>query len=222
MKVFVVFAHPEHQSFNGAMFRTTVDTLCAAGHEVRTSDLYAIGFDPVSGRHNFITVHDPNYFKQQLEEMHASEAYGFAEDVEQEIQKIEWCDLMIWQFPLWWFGLPGVLKGWVDRVFVMGRTYGGDRLYGNGVFKGKRALLSLTTGGPVQAYVKGGFNGDILAILRPIHRGMLQFVGFDVLAPQIAYGLVRLDQAQRTELLAAYARRLQGIDTEKSIEVGIY
>ncbi len=52
-------------------------------------------------------------------------------------------------------------------------------------------MLSLTTGGPAPAYLKGGFNGDIHAILRPIQRGILQFVGFEVLAPQIVYGPVR-------------------------------
>jgi len=46
---------------------------------------------------------------------------------------------MIWQFPLWWFGLPAVLKGWVDRVLAMKRTYGGGRIYETGVFRGKRA-----------------------------------------------------------------------------------
>jgi NAD(P)H dehydrogenase (quinone) len=222
MKVFVVLAHPEHQSFNGAMFRAAVDTLGAAGHDVRTSDLHAMQFDPVSGRHNFMTVKDADYFKQQIEELHASESYGFAEEIEQEIQKIEWCDLMIWQFPLWWFGLPGMLKGWVDRVFAMGRTYGGSRLYANGVFKGKRAMLSLTTGGPAAAYEKGGFNGDIDAILRPVHRGILQFVGFEVLAPQIVYGPVRLEQQQRAEVLTAYAGRLKDIGSEPPFDVGIY
>jgi NAD(P)H dehydrogenase (quinone) len=150
MKVLVVVAHPEPLSFNGAMFRRAIESLIEAGHEVKTSDLYGIKFDPVSGRHNFTTVKDPNYFKQQIEEMHATEANGFAPNIENEIQKIEWCDLMIWQFPLWWFGLPGILKGWVDRVFAMGRTYGGKRIYDGGVFKGKRALLSLTTGGPLR------------------------------------------------------------------------
>ncbi len=192
MKVFIVLAHPEPQSFNAAMFHAAVDALVKAGHEVKTSDLYAMQFDPVSGRHNFTTVKDPNYLKLQTEEMYASEAKGFAGDIESEIRKIEWCDLMIWQFPLWWFGLPGILKGWVDRVFAMGRTYGGGRIYGAGAFRGKRALLSLTTGGPSSAYVKGGFQGDIDAILRPIQRGMLQFVGFDVLAPQIINGPVRM------------------------------
>ena len=148
MKVLIVFAHPEQQSFNGAMFRTAVETLSAAGHEVATSDLYTMQFDPVSGRHNFLTLKNPDYFKQQLEEMHATETYGFADDLEREMKKLEWCDLMIWQFPLWWFGLPGMLKGWVDRVFAMGRTYGGERLYANGVFKGKRAMLSSSWSAP--------------------------------------------------------------------------
>ena len=104
----------------------------------------------------------------------------------------------------------------------MGRTYGGERIYANGVFKGKRAMLSLTTGGPVPAYVKGGFNGDINAILRPIQRGVLQFVGFEVLAPEIVYGPVRLQQEERTERLAAYAERLNKIAGETPIDVGIY
>ena len=129
---------------------------------------------------------------------------------------------MIWQFPLWWFGLPATLKGWVDRVFAMGRTYGGGRIYQSGVFQGKRALLSLTTGGPEDAYRKGAFNGDIAGILRPIHRGILQFVGFEVLAPQIVYGPVRLTDEDRRLALAAYAERLRRIDQESPIEVGIY
>ena len=222
MKVLVVLAHPEPMSFNGAMYRAATEALLREGHEVKVSDLYQMDFDPVSGRHNFTTVKDPNYFKPQIEEMFATEAHGFADDIETEIQKIEWCDLMIWQFPLWWFGLPGILKGWVDRVFAMGRTYGGDKLYANGVFKGKKALLSLTTGGPAPAYAKGGFQGDIHAILRPIQRGMLQFVGFEVLAPQVIYGPVRMDDSQRKELLTAYAERLKSIENEKPIDVGAY
>jgi NAD(P)H dehydrogenase (quinone) len=222
MKVLVLLAHPEPESFNGAMYRTAIETLLTEGHVVQTSDLYQMDFDPVSGRHNFTTVKDPNYFKPQIEELYATESNGFAEAIENEIEKIEWCDLMIWQFPLWWFGLPGILKGWVDRVLAMGRTYGGDKLYANGVFRGKKALLSLTTGGPAPAYVKGGFQGDIDAILRPVQRGILQFVGFDVLAPQIVYGPVRMDDTQRKDLLAAYAERLKSIESEKLIDVGIY
>jgi NAD(P)H dehydrogenase (quinone) len=222
MNVFVVYWHPEPRSFNAAMFRTARESLAAAGNEVKTSDLHRMNFDPVSSRSNFATVKDPNYLKLQAEEIHATEVDGFAEEIEAEIRKIEWCDLMIWQFPLWWFGLPAVLKGWVDRVFAMGRTYGGGRVYQSGVFRGKRALLSLTTGGPEDAYLKGAFNGDMAGILRPIHRGMLQFTGFDVLAPQIVYGPVRLTDEERLQALATYASRLRSIALERPIEVGVY
>ena len=222
MKVFIVFAHAEPRSFNGALLDTARDTLRAAGHTVTISDLYAMKFNPVSDRRNFTSVKDPDYFKQQIEEMHASEVHGFAPDIEAELRKMEECDLMIWQFPLWWFGLPGILKGWVDRVFVMGRTYGNERYYENGVFKGKRALLSLTTGGLPPNYLKGGWAGDIHAILRPIQRGMLRFIGFDVLAPNIVYGPVRITPEQRQAGLEAWAARLKGIENEPPIDVGIF
>lgn len=222
MKVLLVYWHPEPQSFNHAMFQQAIAALSQLGAEVKTSDLYSMGFDPVSSRNNFTTQHDPHYLKLQLEEMHASEHAGFAADIEAEMQKLEWCDLMIWQFPLWWFGLPAALKGWVDRVFAMGRMYGGGRIYEDGVFKDKRALLSLTTGGPEESYLETGFNGDINAILRPVQRGILQFVGFQVLQPHIVYGPVRLSDEQRQLELQRYANRLQQLADEAPIEVGRY
>ena len=222
MNAFVLLAHPEPRSFNGALYRTAVDTLRVAGHAVTESDLHAMRFDPVSGRHNFTTTKAPDTLKLQLEELHATANAGFAPDIETELRKIEACDLMIWQFPLWWFGLPAILKGWVDRVFAMGRAYGGGKVYGTGVWRGKRALLSLTTGGPEPAYLKDGFNGDLAGILRPIHRGVLEFCGFDVLAPQVTWGPVRLTDEQRAAALAAWAERLRHIEAEPPIEVGAY
>jgi NAD(P)H dehydrogenase (quinone) len=222
MNVLIVFAHPEPLSFNGALFDAALDALRTAGHEVVTSDLYRMGFNPVSNRYNFTTVKDPDFLKLQLEETHASEVGGFAPEIEAELLKLEACDLLILQFPLWWFGLPAILKGWVDRVMAMGRTYGYGHIYETGKFRGKRAMLSLTTGGPEAAYRKGGFNGDIDAILRPIQRGILQFLGFDVLAPQIHYGPIRVEEAQRRAWLDAYGRRLRAIEREAPIPVGEY
>ncbi|MGI4823029.1 MAG: NAD(P)H-dependent oxidoreductase [Janthinobacterium lividum] len=224
MNILLVFAHPEPQSFNGALLRTAITTLEAAGHYVQVSDLYAQSFEPVSDRHNFTTVYDAAYFKQQKEELYASTHQGFAAEVEAELQKLAWCDVMIWQFPLWWFGVPAVLKGWVDRVFAMGRAYGAGQFYENGVFRGKRALLSLTTGSgsPAEAYQPGGLQGDLLGILRPIHRGMLQFTGFTVLAPHVVYGPARLTDEERVAALATWAARLPGLATEAPLEVGTY
>ena len=222
MKILLVLAHPEPRSFNGALFQHAQKLLSEADHEIRTSELYTMKFDPVSGRHNFTSIKDPNYFKPQLEETYATEINGFAPEVEQELEKLEWCDLMIWQFPLWWFGLPAILKGWADRVLAMGRTYGYGRIYEKGVFQGKRALLSLTTGGGNEHYEKGGFNGDIHGILRPIQRGIFEFVGFSVLAPHIVYGAAHMTGDQREAALAAYARRLQSIVDESPYAVGRY
>lgn len=222
MNVLLILAHPEPQSFNGTLFREAVRVFCEGGHAVQESDLYAMGFNPVSGRHNFVSIKDPRFFKQQIEEIYATEVGGFAPDIEAELRKLEWCDLMVWQFPLWWFGLPAVLKGWADRVLAMGRTYGAGRFYSDGVFRGKRALLSITTGGPSDDYEKGGWNGDIDAILRPIQRGIFEFVGFSVLSPQVFYGPARMSDEERSRALDAYAMRLRKIETEAPYEVGSY
>ena len=68
MRVLIVHAHHEPSSFNGAMTREAAAALAAAGHEVVVSDLYAMGFDPVSDRRNFTSVADPAALKQQAEE----------------------------------------------------------------------------------------------------------------------------------------------------------
>ena len=222
MKVLIILAHPEPRSMNGALFTKAIEIFEAAGHEVRFSDLYSMRFDPVSDRRNFTVVKNADYYKQQLEELHATEHAGFAADIDGEQEKLEWCDLMIWQFPLWWFTVPGILKGWVDRVFAMGRVYGQGRVYKAGVFGGKKALLSLTTGGASETYLDEGMHGDLLGVLRPIHRGMLRFTGWSVLAPHVIYGPVRMSEEERASELERWARRLEGIFEEEEIEVGTY
>ena len=223
LRVLLVLAHPERHSFNGAMADAAIDTLRGLGHEVAFSDLYRMGWDPVSDRRNFTTVKNPDYFKQQVEEDHATDTRGFAPNVEAEIAKMEAADLMIWQFPLWWFGLPGILKGWVDKVFAFNRVYGRGRFYEKGLYRGRRALLSLTTGGEgAAAYQPGGFNGDINGILRPIQRGMLEFVGYDVLKPQIVWGPAQITEEKRKAALEAWRERLTRIVQEEPIAVGQY
>ena len=118
MKVLIILAHPESKSFNAAMYQSAIKTLEENGHEVRTSDLYRINFNPVSDRQNFTSVKNEAYFNQQNEELFAYESNAFANGILTEQDKVYWCDLMIWQFPLWWFSVPAILKGWVDKVFA--------------------------------------------------------------------------------------------------------
>ena len=222
MKILIVYAHPEPQSFNGAMLQAAVEQLTNNGHQLQLTDLYATQFSPVSDRSNFSSVLDVDYFKQQLEEGYATQVNGFSELINTEQEKVEWCDLIIWQFPLWWFSVPAILKGWVDRVFAMERFYGQGKMYETGVMIGKRAMLSLTTGGPQVAYLEGGLQGDLNGILRPLQRGIFQFVGFSVLEPQVVFGPARLSADQRRDELNRWKERLNHVFDEAPIEVGIY
>jgi NAD(P)H dehydrogenase (quinone) len=217
MNVFVVHAHHEPKSFNAAMTSRAREALEAEGHDVEVSDLYAMRFDPVSDRRNFTSVKNPDYLKQQQEEKHAFEAGGFAPDILAEMDKLEWCDCLILQFPLWWFGLPAIMKGWVDRVFAMGFAYGGGRWYSRGVFWGKRALLSLTTGGAEPYFAPQGLHGHLDTILYPIQHGILYFTGFSVLPPFVAWSVARLTDEERRAYLDRWADRLRGIWEEEPI-----
>jgi NAD(P)H dehydrogenase (quinone) len=212
MRVFIVHAHPEPRSFNGAMTRAATAALAEAGHETIVSDLYAMRFDPVSGRRNFTTVKDPAYYKQQEEEAFAAAHDGFAPEIQAEMDKLFWCDALILQFPLWWFGLPAILKGWVDRVFAAGgRIYGGGKWYDRGVFAGKRAMCATTIGGPPPIYSERGLNGPIGSILFPINHGILYFTGFTVIEPFLVHAPARIGEEARAAELARYRERVLGL-----------
>lgn len=208
MRIFIVHAHHEPTSFNAAMTGTAVQALLAAGHEVRVSDLYAMNFDPVSDRRNFLTVKDPLRLKQQDEEAHANAHDGFAPELKAEMEKLDWCEVLVLQFPLWWLGMPAIMKGWVDRVFAVGRAYGGGRYFDKGVFKGKRAMCAITVGGEASAYSDIGIYGPMQAVLHPIQHGVLAFVGFSVVEPYIVHAPARMGATQRAAVLDTYAQRL--------------
>jgi len=217
MNVFIVHAHHEPGSFNGALTRAAREVFAERGDEVRVSDLYAMGFDPVSDRRNFTTVADPDYLKQQKEEVHATEHDGFAPDIQAEMDKLFWCDLLIFQFPMWWFGLPAILKGWADRVLASGKIYGGGKWYDHGVFAGKRAMCSMTTGGGPVYFGPDGLGGDIETILFPINHGIFYFVGFSVLPAHISWAPARAGDDGRAAMLEEWRAKLRGIDAIEPI-----
>ncbi|MEM9366637.1 MAG: NAD(P)H-dependent oxidoreductase [Planctomycetota bacterium] len=163
MNVLIVHAHHEPKSFSSALKDQAIDSLQRAGHDVVVSNLYKMDFDPVSDRRNFTTVKNEDYLKQQAEEAHASETGGFSTELEKEIRKLEAADAVIFSYPLWWFGVPAILKGWIDRVLVAGRIYGGSKLYESGVGGGtKRGMVLMTTGGGPDVYGGWGVNPSLV------------------------------------------------------------
>jgi NAD(P)H dehydrogenase (quinone) len=214
MNVLIVLAHPEPKSFNHAMKDVAVRTFQEQGHAVQVSDLYAMQFNPVLDRHDFGAPANPDYFKPQFEQMQAAANQTFAPDVAAEQEKLRWADLVIFQFPLWWFSMPAMLKGWMDRVLAMGFAYGGGKWYDQGAFRGKKALLAFTTGGPAHIYSPTGINGDISMVLFHVQHGMLYFCGFDVVAPYAVWSAARGDDQERQRQLAEYATYLRSIDSQ--------
>ena len=217
MHVLIVHAHPDPESFNGAMTRRAVEVLTGTGHAVTVSDLYAMRFDPVSDRRNFTTVADLRYLRLQAEEVYAAGHDGFVPELQAEMDKVAACDLLIVQFPIWWLGLPAILKGWVDRVFACGRAYGGGRYFDRGVFRGKRAMCSVTVGGSKDAYSEKGYYPEIEDILFPMHCGIFGFIGFNVIEPFAVYGPNRMNEEERRKQLDRYGERLLHLDTARII-----
>jgi len=225
MKVLLVFAHPDPRSLNGALRDVAVAELEARGHEVRVSDLYANGWKSAVDRADFPSLARTSGLIPVAASKSAFEAGTLTVDVKAEIDNLLWADTLILQFPLWWFSMPAILKGWVDRVFAYGFAYGvgehsdrrwGDR-YGEGILAGKRAMLIVTAGGWEEHYASRGVNGPIDDLLFPINHGILYYPGYDVLPPFVVYRVDRLDRAGFEPLAERLRERMRTIATAPPI-----
>ena len=103
MRALVVYCHPRTGSFSEAVRDVVVDRLHAAGADVRVADLYARGFEPVltAGEHAIYETWPDN-----------------CAPVARDVEDLRWCDTLIFVYPTWWYGLPAMLKGWLDRVLL--------------------------------------------------------------------------------------------------------
>jgi NAD(P)H dehydrogenase (quinone) len=191
--VLIVYAHPEPTSLTRQLVEVTGQTLQQQGHEVRWSDLYAMRWKAVFDEHDFPTRANPERLSFVTESGHAYSSGQQMPDVAAEQRALLAADALVLQFPLWWFSMPAILKGWVDRVFAYGLAYGyqgeGNRYrYGDGGLKGRRALLSVVAGGPAEDYSSRGINGPLEQLLFPITHGILFFAGMEVLPTYAVYG----------------------------------
>ncbi|XP_053904945.1 NAD(P)H dehydrogenase [quinone] 1 isoform X2 [Malaclemys terrapin pileata] len=135
-KALIVLAHEEKTSFNHAMKDASVDALQKRGWSVTVSDLYKMKFNPVPSRDDITgKPKDPNNFKYGPETASAWAEGRLSSDIVAEQKKLEAADLLIFQFPLYWFSVPAILKGWVERVFTQGFAYSVSTMYGSGPFQ---------------------------------------------------------------------------------------
>jgi len=208
MKVFIVSAHPEPKSFNTALRDLSIRVLANLGHEVRVSDLYDMHFNPVASAMDFSDRVNPDYLVYALEQRHGYENGTLAPDIQDEIEKVLWCDLLILNFPLFWFSTPAILKGWIGRVLISVLTYGGKRFYDRGGLKGRKAMVTLTLGGSPHMLDENGIHGPLEDMLRHLLRGTLYYTGMSVLPPFVAWHVPYIPDDARKDYLKAYEERL--------------
>ncbi|MEO0380859.1 MAG: NAD(P)H-dependent oxidoreductase [Pseudomonadota bacterium] len=103
MRALVVYCHPQDSSFTAAVRDTVIDRLKNGGVEMRLHDLYRDGFQPVMTRQEF-----DGYLNYPANRV----------PVESYVRDLEWCDTLVFIYPTWWYGLPAMLKGWLDRVLL--------------------------------------------------------------------------------------------------------
>ena len=218
MNVLIVHAHPEPQSFTAALRDQAVTTLQAQGHQVQVSDLYAMNWNPVASAEDFSQRENPDYLVYALEQRLGAKNQSLAADIQQELDKLLWADLLILNFPIYWFSAPAILKGWIDRVLVSGICYGGKRFYDQGGLAGKKALVTVTLGGREHMFGEGAIHGPLEDMLRPILRGTLAYIGLDVLPPFVAWHVPYISQEARDAFLSSYQMRLQQLSDDLPLQ----
>lgn len=214
----IVYCHPEPGSFVSAMATTARDTLQDQGWEVSFSDLYAKNFNPVAHAKDFASRRNPAHLVYSLEQRHALETDSLAPDIAEELQPVMRADLLILVFPVFWFSMPAMLKGWIDRVFMSGRFYGGRRVYDQGGMVGRKAMVITSLGGREHMFGAGAVHGELgMGMLRHLLQGSLGYVGYEVFEPFIAYHVPYVTEEARRGMLASLRSELEALDERPTV-----
>ena len=159
-RIFILNGHPGPSSLAGQAMDRYASAAIAAGHEVRVTQLADLSFDPDRGKAGY------------------SNAKPLEPVLERELENLEWCSHFVLAFPLWWGGFPAKLKGWIDRVFVNGRTFTTDRTTSIGLpaplLAGRSARVLITSDTP-RSFLWLAYRD---AILRQLKGQILGFCGF--------------------------------------------
>jgi NAD(P)H dehydrogenase (quinone) len=209
-KILIVFAHPEPTSLTRTMVNTSVDKFEKLGYEIMLSDLYGMKWKAVFDEHDFPQRVNGNRLSFIHESGNAYATQTQTADVLAEQQKLLTADAVILQFP------------WIERVYAFGFAYGykngtNEFRFGEGILKGKRALVSVYTGGPQADYSPRGINGPIEQLLFPLTHGALFYPGMEVLPTHVIYGSTFIQSERVEEEKRIWEKRLENLFTDAPI-----
>ena len=106
MKILIIYAHPNHESLNGTILSVFQQNI-SPNHSIKILDLYQKNFNPV-------LYFDKNNRRRDLQYSMKTKNYREA---------ITWADHLVFVFPIWWSGMPAILKGFIDQIFVQNFAY---------------------------------------------------------------------------------------------------
>ncbi len=150
MNVLVVISHPRRASLTGALADSFIEGLEEAGHGAEVADLYAENFDPLVR-----PADEPDY---------SDPAKTYSPEVHAEMARIERNDAIAMFFPVWWWSMPAMLKGWIERVWNYGFAYGWEG--GQCAVPVDKALMVALGGSPREDFAKRGFDKAMETQLR--------------------------------------------------------
>lgn len=185
IRTLLILGHPNPASFNAALADAYATAAQEAGREIRRLDLHALRFDPI---------------------LHA--AYRGEQALEADLQAAQtdmlWAEEIVWIYPVWWGGLPALLKGFLDRVLLPGFAY----KFHPGHLRWDRLLKGRTTRIIVTQDTPGWY--DRFAYGRPAWRQMkhtvLAFCGLKLLSSTLYAPVVSSTPALRERWLADVSR----------------
>ena len=214
MNSLVVLSHPEPSSFAAALARTAAEVL-----DGTLLDLYREEFDPRLSAADFTERANTERLEPMAEHMHAVETGTLAPDIARHVELLRAADLLVLVQPMWWFSLPAMAKGWIDRTFVNGYAY----CYPGpppwlGPLNEKRALTVFTSSYEASDYGNSGRMRTVEDVLYPLLWGTLAYTGMQVLAPFMAYAADSVDDAARRGYLDELRARLADVESEAPLD----
>lgn len=158
---------------------------------------------------HYIDTANDFFLKNGFEVKHTHIEKGY--DVEEECQKFEWADYVLFQYPVYWMGVPWITKKYFDETFTQGRHYTSDgrsrsdesKTYGTGgLLKGKKYMLSLTYNCPTSEFdnPKGFFDGLSLDQSHIATHKTFQFCGLEPLKTYSVHDIFKGDLDLKKEL----------------------
>ena len=201
MKILIVHAHHDPQSFSSALLNQAAISLRAAGNEVVISDLYSMVFNPVIPP-NMLDNQRTCRSRQPSDQTNSNIRHRCQHQMSCEIQKLESADGLIFSFPLWWYGMPAILKGWCDRVLQYAHHSKPQLSANRDRVSHKRGKVIVTTGEDTTAWTGCNSQIKLFEILAPIQKGIFEAHGFHPLKPFVVKAIDEIDDKERQNQLA--------------------